>query len=55
MPNLPQDSMSLLEHLILLATERGILIADGAPDDELLAAQRKVDEAHLELTRRLAW
>jgi len=55
MPELPTDSMSLLEHLILVATERGILIGDGAPDAELKEAQKKVDEAHLELTRRLAW
>lgn len=49
------DTMSLLEHLILLATERGILIADGAPDEELSTAQKKVDTAQLELTRRIAW
>jgi len=60
MANAPVDvqgmnSSMLVEHLILCATERGILIADGAEDDELQNAQRKIDIAHQELQRRIAW
>jgi hypothetical protein len=49
------ESGNLMEHLILCATERGILISDGASDDELSTAQKKVDNAALELQRRIAW
>jgi translation initiation factor 6 (eIF-6) len=49
------NSSMLVDHLILCATERGILIADGAEDDELQNAQRKVDIAHQELQRRISW
>lgn len=48
------DSMSLIEHLILCATERGMLIADGSPE-EATEAQKKIDQAQLELQRRLSW
>jgi hypothetical protein len=49
------ESGNLVEHLITCSTERGCLIADGATDEELSSAQKKVDLAHLEVMRRMAW
>lgn len=49
------DSSSLIELLTTTATERGILIASDAPQQELNVAQQKIDICHQELIRRLAW
>jgi hypothetical protein len=60
MPLLPtdfstMDSGSILDALVDAATARGILIADGASDEELESAQRKVDVIAQELQRHIAW
>ena len=49
------DSTSLLDALIEAASERGILIADGASTEELENAQKRVDSIVGELMRRIAW
>jgi len=49
------DSGRLIEELQLVCTERGILMATEAPDEELQQAQRRIDKIVEELIRHLAW
>ena len=57
---LPPDYQSmgtslLIEALVMASTERGMLIADDAPDAELKNAQSKIDQITQQLNRRIAW
>jgi hypothetical protein len=54
-PPMPTDGLQLLDFIIEAATERGILIADGADEGELASAQKTVDRAQEELMRRISW
>jgi hypothetical protein len=54
-PLVQMDPLQLVEHLILCSTERGILMADGASEEELVNAQTKVETVQLEVMRRMAW
>jgi hypothetical protein len=49
------NSGLLIEFLVDICTERGLLIATDAPQEELASVQRKVDKIAAELHRRLAW
>jgi hypothetical protein len=55
-PNVQRmDSGNLIEGLILVATERGILMATDSPTEELNVSQQRLDIFTQELIRRLAW
>jgi hypothetical protein len=53
--DLTVNSSMLIEMLVDAASERGILIADGASIEELKSAQSKIDLLTQELFRRVAW
>ena len=55
-PNYESMGTSLLiDELVTKATERGCLIADGAPEAELKNVQNKIDQIQQVLMRRMSW
>jgi hypothetical protein len=48
-------SSLLIDEFLNTATEKGLLIADDAPSEELSNVQAKLDTIQREIMRRMSW